>query len=113
MVGRSSTARQESLLSQSLCYSHYLTLVCYLQCKVERREAKMPKKATILAVVLILFVAAPASAQQGAGAGQEKSSSRTIAVTGVIEKPEITSYMYGSHAITDEASGKRYALRSE
>jgi hypothetical protein len=88
-------------------------LVCYLQCKVERREAKMPKKATILAVVLILFVAAPASAQQGAGAGQEKSSSRTIAVTGVIEKPEITSYMYGSHAITDEASGKRYALRSE
>jgi hypothetical protein len=31
----------------------------------------------------------------------------------VIEKPEITSYMYGTHAITDEASGTRYALRSE
>jgi hypothetical protein len=73
----------------------------------------MPKKATILVVVLILFVAAPVFARQGAGAGQEKPSSQTIAVTGVIEKPEITSYMYGSHAITDEGSGKRYALRSE
>ena len=33
--------------------------------------------------------------------------------TGVLEKPEITSYMYGTHAITDEVSGTRYALRSE
>jgi hypothetical protein len=72
----------------------------------------MPKKATIL-VVLILFVAAPASAQQDAGAEQEEPSSQPITATGVVEKPEITSYMYGSHAITDEVSGKRYALRSE
>ena len=33
--------------------------------------------------------------------------------TGVLEKPEITFYMYGTHAITDEASGTRYALQSE
>jgi hypothetical protein len=33
--------------------------------------------------------------------------------TGSLEGPEITYYMYGSHAITDEASGTHYALRSE
>jgi hypothetical protein len=32
---------------------------------------------------------------------------------GVLEKPEATSYMYGTHAITDEASGAYYALGSE
>jgi hypothetical protein len=31
----------------------------------------------------------------------------------VIETPEITPYMDGTHAITDEASGTRYALRSD
>ena len=30
-----------------------------------------------------------------------------------MERPEITTYMYGTHAIMDEASGDRYALRSE
>jgi hypothetical protein len=34
-------------------------------------------------------------------------------VTGVIEKPEITIYQYGTHAITDEVSRARYALTSE
>ena len=74
----------------------------------------MPKKTTILAmVVLVLVVAAPAFAQRDAEAGQEEESgSRTIEVTGVIEKPEATTYMYGSHAVVDEASGERYALRS-
>jgi hypothetical protein len=65
------------------------------------------------ALALVLFVAAPATAQRNAGTGQEKSDSPTIEVTGVIEEPEITTYMYGSHAIVDEASGERYALRSE
>ena len=32
--------------------------------------------------------------------------------TGKLEKPEVTSYMYGSHTITDEASGTFYALQS-
>ena len=31
----------------------------------------------------------------------------------MVEEPEITTYMYGSHTIVDEASGERYALRSE
>ncbi len=35
------------------------------------------------------------------------------AAMGVLARPEITTYMYGTHAITDEASGTRYALRSE
>jgi hypothetical protein len=46
------------------------------------------------------------------GTGQEKSES-PVEVTGVIEEPEITTYMYGSHAVVDEASGERYALKSE
>ena len=74
----------------------------------------MPKKTTILAIVaLMLFAAAPVFAQRDAEAGQEESDSRAIEVTGVIEKPEATTYMYGSHAVLDEASGKRYALRSD
>jgi hypothetical protein len=32
---------------------------------------------------------------------------------GVLERPEVTTYMYGTHAITDETSGTMYALRSE
>ena len=66
-----------------------------------------------MTLALVLFVVAPASAQRDAGTGQEKSDSPTIEVTGMIEEPEITTYMYGSHAIVDEASGERYALRSE
>ena len=34
-------------------------------------------------------------------------------LTGVIEKPEATTYMYGTHAMTDEAGGDLYALQSE
>ena len=66
-----------------------------------------------MTLALVLFVVAPASAQRDAGTGQEKSDSPTIEVTGMIEEPEITTYMYGSHTIVDEASGERYALRSE
>ena len=66
-----------------------------------------------MTLALVLFVAVPASAQRDAGIRQEKSESPTVEVTGVIEEPEITTYMYGSHAIVDETSGERYALRSE
>ena len=31
----------------------------------------------------------------------------------MIEKPQMTTYMYGSHAVTDEGSGETYALQSE
>jgi len=77
------------------------------------RETTISNKTILVTLALVLFVAAPASAQGGAGAGQEKSESSAVEVTGVIEEPEITTYMYGSHTITDEASGERYALRSE
>jgi hypothetical protein len=40
-------------------------------------------------------------------------SNAVVTVAGVLEKPGITTYMYGTHAITDEASGTSYALRSE
>jgi hypothetical protein len=74
----------------------------------------MPKETTILVMVLsLLLFTAPAAAQPGVGEGREEPASPTLAVTGVLEKPEITTHMYGSHAITDETSGDRYALRSE
>jgi hypothetical protein len=87
--------------------------VCYLQFEAEIREKKIPNKTILVTLALVLFVAAPAYAQRGAGTDQEKSASPSIEVTGVIEEPEITTYMYGSHAVVDEASGERYALRSE
>jgi hypothetical protein len=65
----------------------------------------------IATAAMIPATAVPAFAQDTPG--QEEPGSRTVVVTGVIERPEITSYMYGSHAVTDEASGTRYALRSE
>ena len=77
------------------------------------RETKISNKIILVTLALVLLVAAPASAQRSVGAGQEKSGSSTVEVTGVIEEPGITTYMYGSHAVTNEASGERYALRSE
>lgn len=77
------------------------------------RETKIPNKTILVTLALVLFVTALTSAQRDAGAGQGKSEPPAVEVTGVIEEPEITTYMYGSHAVTDEASGKRYALRSE
>lgn len=41
------------------------------------------------------------------------ASSGPISATGVVEKPQMTTYMYGTHAITDEATGTPYALTSE
>jgi hypothetical protein len=32
--------------------------------------------------------------------------------TGILERLEITTYLYSTHAIVNEASGDRYALRS-
>ena len=61
------------------------------------------KGLAVTAVVLaaILTVASQALAQQD------------VVAIGVLEKPEATSYMYGTRAITDEASGAYYALSSE
>ena len=42
----------------------------------------------------------------------EDLTQRTITATGMLEKLGLTTYMYGTHAITDEASGTRFALKS-
>ena len=36
-----------------------------------------------------------------------------VSAVGMLEKPEATTYMYGTHAITDEPSGAFYALESD
>jgi hypothetical protein len=59
----------------------------------------------LLAAVLAAMLAAvpPALAK----------SEPVFEATGVLEKPGVTTYQYGTHAITDEASGNRYALQSQ
>ena len=41
------------------------------------------------------------------------ASSGPISASGIVEKPEMTTYMYGTHAITDDDSGTPYALTSK
>ncbi len=43
----------------------------------------------------------------------EREDGGTVSATGVLEKPDTTTYMYGTHAIADEATGVRYALESD
>lgn len=64
----------------------------------------MMRKPTLLAAMLVVLVWAmsPALAQGD-----------SVVASGMIEKPEVTAYQYGTHAITDEASGTRYALQSD
>ena len=63
----------------------------------------MAKRLTVLMGVLavMLATALPASAES------------EPQLTGVIEKPEVTSYMYGTHAVVDEVGGDLYALESD
>nr|MBA2443126.1 hypothetical protein [Rubrobacter sp.] len=74
------------------------------------------KKLTLLAGMLavVLLAAVPALAQS---APEEQSGEpeggEPVTATGVLERPEMTTYQYGTHAITDEASGTLYALQSE
>ncbi|WP_152670510.1 hypothetical protein [Rubrobacter aplysinae] len=51
---------------------------------------------------LVVFSAGVAEAQEG-----------SVEATGELIKPQATSYMYGTHAIEDEATGTMYALQSE
>jgi hypothetical protein len=54
-----------------------------------------------LTAMVALVLTVPALAQEG------------VSAVGVLEKPEATTYMYGTHAITDESSGAFYALESD
>ena len=88
----------------------------------------MPEKKmmTLAALALILSAVVPACAQQGIETADEEETTteaitvtdeepakETVTITGVIEKPQITTYMYGTHAVTEERTGTRYALKSE
>ncbi len=57
--------------------------------------------------MLLVTATVPVSVQQGSAAG------RSVEVTGLLERPGIDTYQYGTHTTTDEASGKRYALASD
>ncbi|MDP9458096.1 MAG: hypothetical protein M3Q49_13995 [Actinomycetota bacterium] len=63
----------------------------------------MAKRLAVLVAMLAMMMgmALPASAES------------EPQLTGVIEKPEVTSYMYGTHSMTDEVGGDLYALESE
>lgn len=41
------------------------------------------------------------------------SGGEAVTATGVLEKPDMTTYMYGTHAIADAETGEWYALGSE
>jgi len=60
-----------------------------------------------LIVAYALVVASPAAALQ-----ESQASEESVTATGVLERPEITTYQYGEYAITDEATGTPYALDS-
>jgi hypothetical protein len=58
------------------------------------------KRLAILVMVVALALAAPILAQE------------SVTATGTIERLGITTYQYGTHAATDEASGAFYVLSS-
>ena len=76
-------------------------------------------------VVLILTACSSNEGSQAQDLGEEQETEapaneepappleELIPATGVLERPEITTYMYGTHAVANEASGDRYALQSE
>lgn len=61
----------------------------------------------------MLLLAAVLAAMLAAASPALAESEPVFEATGVLEKPEVTTYQYGTHAITDEASGNRYALQSQ
>jgi hypothetical protein len=52
-------------------------------------------------VVIAMVIAAPALAQE------------SMTATGAMERQGITTYQYGTHGVTDEASGAFYTLSSD
>jgi len=59
------------------------------------------KRLVVVAVMVALAAAAPVMAQE------------SVVTTGAMERLDITSYQYGTHAITDEPSGAFYVLSSD
>ncbi|MCA1717062.1 MAG: hypothetical protein LC781_09550 [Actinobacteria bacterium] len=59
------------------------------------------KRLAVLVVAIALALAAPVLAQE------------SVTATGAMERLDITSYQYGTHAVHDEASGALYVLSSD
>jgi hypothetical protein len=59
------------------------------------------KRLAVLVIVVAMALAAPVLAQE------------SVTATGAIERLGITGYQYDTHAVTDEASGNFYVLRSD
>lgn len=68
-------------------------------------------------LALLLTTALPALAQSGGeeqyGVDPEQEGGEPITATGVVEAYELTAHQYGTHGLTDEATGVGYALSSE
>jgi hypothetical protein len=54
----------------------------------------------------------PTTISGSSSTGGEDLTNETVTATGVLERLEGSTYNYGTHTITDEASGTRYALQS-
>jgi len=72
---------------------------------------KLTVVVTMLALVFVAAVPVVAQLAEDPAVAPEPDSG-TVVATGVLERQGITSYMYGTHVLTDEASGTLYALRS-
>jgi len=59
------------------------------------------KRLAVLVMVVAMALAAPALAQE------------SVTATGAMEGLGITTFQYGTHAVTDEASGAFYVLSSD
>lgn len=70
------------------------------------------KRLILLATMLALAVAPPALSQTATDQYREDPPGEPVAATGVIEKPGGTTFQYGTHAMTEEATGVFYALES-
>ena len=56
---------------------------------------------SVMVIVIVMALAAPVLAQE------------SVTATGVLQVQGITTYQYGTHAVTDEGSGTFYALSSD
>src|SRR4051794_32982704 len=80
--------------------------------KHQTRRRAVGRFLTLIATAMVALAPLPAFAQQNPGTGQEPTP-QAVVVTGVLEKPEAMSPVYGTRTITDEVSDALYALQSK
>jgi len=67
----------------------------------------MSRPGIFLSILMILIAVSPA------GCGKSTGNDADITATGTIQKPDATSYMYGTHTLVDDAGKTLYALQSD